>query len=193
MTTIPLIFAIFFILISRFLDPLIRYGSEAKSIKRTENDKNSTTLLGILNIINLLLLLSTFLFNHFTVFILFSHLYIPLLGILIMIAGFLVRVIAIKTLKEYYTRTLKIQSGQEVVDTGIYKYIRHPGYLGSILQWLGAAIASDNLIVLFLIALTTFIVYNYRIKSEENMLIETFGDTYKEYTNRTKKLIPGIL
>jgi predicted membrane metal-binding protein len=115
MTTIPLIIAIIFILLTRFLDPFIRYGSEAKSIQRTEKDKNSTSLLGILNIINILMLLTGFLFNRFTILILFSNLYVPFLGILIMITGFLVRIIAIRTLKEYYTRTLKIQSGQKVV------------------------------------------------------------------------------
>lgn len=192
MTTTPLIIAIIFIIISRFLDPFIRYGREAKSISRTEKDKNSTTLLGILNIVNLLLLLSGFLLNRYNVIVLFHNLMIPFLGNFILITGFIVRVIAIRTLKEYYTRTLKIQSSQKVVDTGMYKYIRHPGYVGSILQWLGAGIASNNIVVLSLITLTTLIVYQYRIKSEEKMLIEGLGNNYKDYIKRTKKLIPEI-
>ncbi len=192
MTTIPLIVAIILVFITRFLDPLIRYGSEAKSLGRTENDQNSTSLLGILNIINILLLLSGFFYNRYTIFILFRNLYIPVLGNLILISGFLVRVIAIRTLKEFYTRTLKIQSGQNLVGTGMYKYIRHPGYVGSILQWLGAGIASNNIIVLSLITLTTLTVYHYRIISEEKMLTEGFGNIYKDYVKRTKKLIPGI-
>jgi protein-S-isoprenylcysteine O-methyltransferase Ste14 len=192
MNTIPLITALILVIITRTLDPILRFGNEAKSIAKTEKDKNSTILLGILNIINLLLLISGFLLNHATIYILFSKIFIPSFGILIMITGFYIRVIAIKTLKEYYTRTLKIQSSQKVVDTGMYKYVRHPGYIGSILQWLGAGIASNNLIVLVLITITTFIVYHYRIQSEEKMLVEGLGDKYKDYMNRTKRLIPGI-
>jgi protein-S-isoprenylcysteine O-methyltransferase Ste14 len=74
----------------------------------------------------------------------------------------------------------------------MYKYIRHPGYVGSILQWLGAGIASYNIVVLSIITITTVVVYHYRIKSEERMLIEGIGDNYKDYMKRTKKVIPGV-
>jgi len=192
MNTIPLIISLIFVILTRSLDPFLRYGREAKSITRTEKDKNSTTLLGILNIVNLLFLLSGFLLNRYTVIILFSNSIIPFCGNFILIIGFFIRVISIRTLREYYTRTLKIQPSQKVVDTGIYKYIRHPGYFGSILQWLGAGISSNNMIVLSLTVLTTLIVYHYRINREEMMLLESLGNNYRDYMKHTKRLIPGI-
>ena len=64
--------------------------------------------------------------------------------------------------------------------------------LGVIVLWTGFGLASANWIATITIATFTFIVYAYRIKREEAMLVAVFGEKYKEYIARTRKLIPYI-
>ena len=89
-------------------------------------------------------------------------------------------------------RTLRETDNHEIVSQGLYKYIRHPGYLGNIMLFLGAGIAIGNAITFLLLLLLILTAYIYRIKVEEDMLIDIFGDEYKYYMKTTKKLLPFI-
>lgn len=167
------------------LESFFRYGEEAKSFKTTEKDKKSTSYLGLVFGINFIVLLSGFLINHYKIGLIFNSTLNSYIGNLIMIAGLFIRIYATRTLKEYYTRTLKIQDNQKIVDFGLYKYLRHPGYLGVILLWTGAGLSSNNYFVMLVVTLMTFIVYHYRMNSEEEMLIEAFGEKYRNYKTKT--------
>ena len=79
-----------------------------------------------------------------------------------------------------------------LITNGIYKYIRHPGYLSDLLIFIGLALAMGNLIPIIIIPLTFAAAYTYRIRTEEKMLIEIFGSQYKEYQKSSKLLIPFI-
>jgi protein-S-isoprenylcysteine O-methyltransferase len=70
--------------------------------------------------------------------------------------------------------------------------VRHPGYSGSLLVWIGAGMAVSNWIALTLVTLVCLIAYIYRIRSEEAMLVARFGQEYEEYRRRTKRLIPYL-
>jgi protein-S-isoprenylcysteine O-methyltransferase Ste14 len=70
--------------------------------------------------------------------------------------------------------------------------VRHPGYLGVLLLWLGAGLASANVLVAGLIAISMGRAYRRRIGSEEAMLTDTFGEDYVAYTHRTRRLIPWV-
>ena len=94
-------------------------------------------------------------------------------------------------LGKFYTRTLKVTENQSIVRAGPYRFIRHPGYLGSILIWSGVAASTTNWIVLLIVLIVMFGVYIYRIQSEEKMLISTNAD-YAEYRKQTWRLIPLI-
>jgi len=169
-----------------------RFGREAKKIKTTEKDKKSTPFIGIVYVFNIVILLATFLFERFHAGILFNNSQIAFWGNLIMVLGLFIRIYSVWTLKEFYTRTLIIQPNQRIIESGLYKSIRHPGYLGSIMVWLGAGISSNNYIVLILVTISTVLVYHYRMKNEEKMLIEAFGNDYADYIKRTKRLIPLV-
>ena len=104
----------------------------------------------------------------------------------------MVRITATLTLKEYYTRTLRTSESQKIIKKGLYHYVRHPGYFGLIVMWLGAGLSTGNYILLALIFCQTLMVYVYRIKNEEAMLIDHFGDEYLDYKKSTKKLFPLI-
>lgn len=70
--------------------------------------------------------------------------------------------------------------------------MRHPGYLGIILLYTGFGVASANWIATATIVAFTLTAYSYRIKWEEAMLIAAFGDRYREYMTRTRKVIPHV-
>jgi protein-S-isoprenylcysteine O-methyltransferase Ste14 len=189
---ISLIIAFIIIMVFYLFEPFLRYGDEAKSREAGQEDKKSTIYLSRVFSINLLVLLSGFLLNQFTKLNIFDKLLYPYLGNLIMIIGLITRITATRTLKQYYTRTLKIQPNQKVIDFGLYKYLRHPGYLGIIMIWTGASIASNNWIIFVFVTLASILVYHYRIESEEKMLISAFGESYFNYKKRTWRLVPWL-
>ena len=89
------------------------------------------------------------------------------------------------------TPFLQIVEDHKLVTDGYYKHIRHPIYLGEIGRALGWAIILSSLygLVFMTIGLAFLLI---RIDIEEKMLIEAFGEEYKEYQRNTKKLIPYI-
>jgi protein-S-isoprenylcysteine O-methyltransferase Ste14 len=113
-------------------------------------------------------------------------------GLAIMLFGLSIRLWAARTLGEFYTRTLTVTENQHIIEKGPYRSVRHPGYLGVILLYAGFGVASVNWIATIAIAAFALIAYTYRIKREEAMLIAAFGDRYREYMNRTRKIIPYV-
>lgn len=76
-----------------------------------------------------------------------------------------------------------------VVKKGVYKYIRHPMYLASILTYLGLTISTAS-IASFIILVVIFIFHNYIASYEERILVNKFGKAYKDYMNETGRWIP---
>jgi protein-S-isoprenylcysteine O-methyltransferase Ste14 len=105
--------------------------------------------------------------------------------------GIIMQSIAMWQLRSYYTVRLGVQPGQHLVMTGLYRRIRHPGYLSYLISMLGIGLAMSSLgMLVFLIPIFFFI--RARIRSEEKMLLEEFGEEYAEYMRRTQKLIPFV-
>jgi protein-S-isoprenylcysteine O-methyltransferase Ste14 len=76
-----------------------------------------------------------------------------------------------------------------VVQTGAFKYVRHPLYLAAVLTYLGTAVSSLSLISLVLL-IPIFIFYNYIATYEERLLEEKLGKAYKDYEEKTGKWFP---
>jgi protein-S-isoprenylcysteine O-methyltransferase Ste14 len=94
-----------------------------------------------------------------------------------------------RTLGRSYTRTLRTEDAQHVVDTGPYAVVRHPGYAGSLLIWTGFALTSRSVPVLVATAALLGTAYQRRISAEE-LLLRRDLPGYASYCERTKKLIP---
>jgi protein-S-isoprenylcysteine O-methyltransferase len=94
-------------------------------------------------------------------------------------------------LGRYYSRTLRIESDQHVVDDGPYTYVRHPGYLSSMMVWVGSR-AAINIVVAAITALVLAYVYVRRITAEEALLKSTLGEQYESYQHHTWRLIPFL-
>ena len=86
---------------------------------------------------------------------------------------------------------LRIVEDQKLVTTGVYAYIRHPLYLGEICRNIGVPLFFNSFTgLIFILFGNIFLLL--RIRIEEDLLIEEFGDEYFEYRKRTKKIIPYI-
>jgi protein-S-isoprenylcysteine O-methyltransferase Ste14 len=112
------------------------------------------------------------------------------LGILIIIIGLMIRIISIRTLKQYFTYSVAKAENHKIIEKGVYKYIRHPGYLGQLLIFTGISISLSNWLSVIIMLLWTLIGYMNRIRVEEKFMIEQMGVKYSDYQMRTKKLIP---
>lgn len=88
-----------------------------------------------------------------------------------------------------FSRELRIRSEHYIVETGPYRWVRHPIYSSGILFLVGVFLVTSNYFVgLCWSGLLVF--YALRIPKEEAMMVGAFGDTYTEYANRTGRLLP---
>jgi protein-S-isoprenylcysteine O-methyltransferase Ste14 len=113
------------------------------------------------------------------------------IGLVMVIAGLVIRFVAMATLGKNFSGLLRIREGHNLVRTGIYRWVRHPAYLGAILIFLGIpVIVSSILGFLVMFLLVPYLLH--RIKLEERMLIGWFGAEYEEYMKHSKRLIPFV-
>ncbi len=109
-----------------------------------------------------------------------------------MIIGGMIMVTSRIQLGKYGTPVIHTGEEHKLVTKGLYKVVRHPMYFGAILMMLGPYIAFRSILVLIGTVVSYIPLMKMRIKLEEETLIGTFGDDYKNYIKRTRKLIPLI-
>jgi protein-S-isoprenylcysteine O-methyltransferase Ste14 len=114
------------------------------------------------------------------------------IGLLLILSGIAVRWTAILTLGRQFTTTLTIVDDHKIIDSGIYKYIRHPSYTGALMSFLGLSIIFSNWITFIVIFVPILFGYIFRINTEEKLLINHFGEEYIIYARKTHRLIPKI-
>ena len=119
-------------------------------------------------------------------------------GLILLIVGGIIRMKARLQLKKNAgfrslvgTSKLKVVKEHHLVKEGLYKHVRHPLYLGEILRNLGFAIVFSSVYGTLIVLLASTFLF-FRMSIEEKMLISFFGQEYREYKRRTKKLIPYI-
>ncbi len=112
-------------------------------------------------------------------------------GIAVETAGLGLRAWSMRTLGDSYTRTLRAESEQVVVETGPYRLVRHPGYAGSMLVWTGFALASRSTPVVAFVGTLLGTAYARRINAEEALLCRDLPG-YAAYSRRTRRLIPYV-
>ena len=115
-----------------------------------------------------------------------------LIGIAAIIAGIVIRWVAIATLWRYFTVDVAIRHDHKIISHGLYRVVRHPSYSGCVLSFIGLGVVFANWISLTVITIVVLVAFSYRIAIEERALIDAFGDEYRDYSARTKRLIPGI-
>lgn len=114
-------------------------------------------------------------------------------GILLVVVGSLLRRYCWKTLGEFFTGDVQARTGQPVIRTGPYRLVRHPSYTGGMLMNAGVGLALCSWLSLGLLMVTAVVTYVYRVRIEEEALIDTLGDPYRAYMRERRRFIPYVV
>jgi len=117
---------------------------------------------------------------------------IPLLGLALIVLGMILRFAAIWSLGRFFTVDVTIRENHIVKQSGLYKAIRHPSYLGSLLSFIGFGFSLNNWVSVVLITVLLTWAMLHRIAIEEKVLVKQFGEEYISYMKHSRRLIPWI-
>ena len=112
-------------------------------------------------------------------------------GVVLFAAGGVLRLAPVFVLGRRFSGLVAIQEGHALVTRGVYRIIRHPSYLGLLVNALGWGLAFRSGIGVLLAALMIPPILA-RIRAEEALLLAHFGSDYAAYRARTARLIPGL-
>jgi protein-S-isoprenylcysteine O-methyltransferase Ste14 len=113
------------------------------------------------------------------------------LGVVLFAAGGALRIWPVFVLGDRFSGLVAIQHGHTLVTSGVYGVIRHPSYLGLLVNSLGWGLAFRSGVGVLLTALLILPLLA-RIRAEERLLHKQFGDEYGAYCARTSRLVPGL-
>jgi len=122
----------------------------------------------------------------------FATVVIPLTGLMLLIIGIAIRWSAIYTLGKYFTGKVLIQPEQQLIRKGLYRYVRHPAYAGSLLAHLGLGLSFSSWFSLAFSVIPFVIAAWYRMRVEDAAMQTAFGAEYLDYSKRAKRLIPKL-
>lgn len=111
-------------------------------------------------------------------------------GGVVAIIGIVFRKMAIITLQEHFDGLIQVKDKQELIQHGLYRYLRHPSYTGTLITFFGFGICSMNAGFAVLFPLLFWICYKFRIQLEETVLLTAFGAKYERYQEATWGMLP---
>ena len=112
-------------------------------------------------------------------------------GLILFVVGLSIAIVAAFTLGRFYASTLVIRDDHRLITQGVYRFARHPLYFGVIIGIFGVPVYAPSLYG-FLVMSVLIPITLIRIRMEERLLTEEFGDAYRAYQKATSKLIPFI-
>jgi protein-S-isoprenylcysteine O-methyltransferase len=174
------------------VEPLLRQGEAAKRLTPTPEDRDSARAIGEAYAQSLVVGLAAPALSALGLGRMPKWGAAGTMGLAAMLAGLGLKVWAMRTLGASYTRTLQTAPDRPLVQTGPYRRVRHPGYLGALLLWSGFGLASANWVAAGIIGGLIGRAYQRRIEAEEAMLTAGMGDRYAAYRNATNRLVPGL-
>ncbi len=113
-------------------------------------------------------------------------------GLCLFAAGLGLRWYAMAYLGRLFTFDVAVAADHRVIDSGPYRYVRHPAYTGSLLTFLGLGLCDGNLVALLVLVTPIALAFLRRIAIEEAALTEALGARYSEYAGRTRRLVPFV-
>jgi protein-S-isoprenylcysteine O-methyltransferase Ste14 len=169
--------------------PSVRSASKTEKVK--DEKPSRERLLVILNFIGMVVIPFIYIFTPWLDYFAFwLPMFIRYFGILFFIAGLILLAWVHRTLGQHWSMMLELGTEHSLVTTGPYSRIRHPMYTFFYIMVISSALISANLCVALFGICAWTILYTVRVEDEEDMLIEQFGDEYKEYMERTGRLFP---
>ena len=169
----------------------IRFGRQARTMAAGPEDRGSTWAVGLSSavpVIGFVLAMKTRLSPGLGM--LPGMPTLAWAGVGVGALGLLIRLWSLLTLRDRYTRTLLVGTSHAFERRGPFRFVRHPGYLGSLLTLNGIALASGDLLTLIASLAATTAAYAYRIDVEDAMLVTRFGASYAAYREDVGALLP---
>ncbi|MEO8346835.1 MAG: isoprenylcysteine carboxylmethyltransferase family protein [Betaproteobacteria bacterium] len=115
------------------------------------------------------------------------------LGTVMVIAGGVLRRYCFNALGKSFTGMVTVVPDQQIVQSGIYRFIRHPSYTAAFLMYTGLGLALGSWISVAILFFVHSYLYGRRVLAEERALVATLGEPYREYMTRTKRFVPLII
>jgi protein-S-isoprenylcysteine O-methyltransferase Ste14 len=113
-------------------------------------------------------------------------------GVAIAGLGLLIRIAAMAQLGARFAPVAAMQREHSLETRGLYRFVRHPGYLGAWLAALGGSLAFQSVLGLPLVALMGWLLH-VRVAREEALLERHFGEVYRLYRARTGRFLPRLV
>jgi protein-S-isoprenylcysteine O-methyltransferase Ste14 len=113
-------------------------------------------------------------------------------GLIVLVIALGIRWTAIYTLGKSFSSNVAILDSTKLNRSGLYRYVRHPSYLGLMLVFLAVGLHSRNWLSLAIALVPTTSAVLYRIHVEESALRQAFGEEYVIYSKQVHRLIPGL-
>ena len=88
--------------------------------------------------------------------------------------------------------TLQVREHHRLITHGVYRHVRHPMYVALLLYSVGQALVLPNWVAGPSYLITFGILFVFRVRAEEKMMLDEFGDEYAAYMAQTKRLVPGL-
>jgi len=120
------------------------------------------------------------------------NLWMQIAGLVLILAAMALRVWVRAHLRSQYSGHVEVQVGHILVKSGPYGFVRHPGYSGFLLLALGLTCGYSSWIGLVALIVLLLPGLAYRMKVEERLLSEQFGEEYRIYKLKTRQIIPLI-
>ncbi len=111
-------------------------------------------------------------------------------GVVCSVVSFWLRRNAIAALGRFWSLHVEIRENHQFVQSGPFRFMRHPTYFSMVLELLSFALIFNAWIAMLFIPLAFIPVLIMRLRLEEPALVEKFGDAYREYQSRVPMLIP---
>jgi protein-S-isoprenylcysteine O-methyltransferase Ste14 len=111
-------------------------------------------------------------------------------GAALSVLGVALSIWAIVTLGRHYDLVLEVHAGHQLVRTGPFAWVRHPVYTGLAIHFIGACLATGNVLLILGTLLVTFPAFYARARAEEQLLREQFGGEYDRYAKEVGMLVP---
>lgn len=156
----------------------------------TSKDRGSLRVILLVNMVSIVLGIMAA--NHFRACVLPERSLFYVIGICVFVLGFVLRFYSVFYLGRFFTVNVAIATDHFLINSGPYRFIRHPSYTGSLMLFIGLGLGIGNWVSVVIMIVPTFAVLFWRMEIEEAALLESLGEPYRSYMKKTKRLIPMI-
>lgn len=115
------------------------------------------------------------------------------IGTILIVAGAALRRYCFYALGTSFTGVVIVKQDQRIVESGLYRFVRHPSYSAAFMMFTGLGLALGSWVSVAILFLAHCYLYGRRVVAEEKALVDTLGAPYAEYMLRTKRFIPLLV